>query len=286
MGASDQLKKQFPSGSDSEAFSGFDSARQNTVWSGVIASAGLSLAVVLLWSFPYWWYPRAETSGGLFWLSARSDLAGWRFHPEPVTKAAEVALAADSVQNGEFSTTRGDPAVVRVFFADHFAENDGELDMFAHTPDRCWTSVGWQLESSLPDFITLEVCGHRMTFERRIFATGGNRELVYFGALVGGRPLPYRLDQYRNVALRRAAREQKGIFGRAFGALDPQLLLWPWRAFTERRLLAGPKQFIRISTPIRSAQVAELDQLLQRFLNQWLVPTEFLSDQRRRTNKS
>jgi len=50
--------------------------------------------------------------------------------------------------------------------------------MFSHTPDRCWTSVGWKLEQATPEFVDLTLHGIRLKLERRIFASGTHRELV------------------------------------------------------------------------------------------------------------
>ena len=233
----------------------------------------LSLAILALWSFPRFWYTKTDRQQGYFWLAEQTQLTGWRFKEEPVSEAAEVVLAADKIVNGAFEKETG--AVVRVFSAKRYSEKQSEFDMFSHTPDRCWTSVDWKVEPVAPEFVELNVHGMAVTFERRIFTKGAHRELVYFGALVGGQPLPYRIDQYLNIGVKRGEKPSAGIFGKALGALDARLLSWPWKSFVNRRPLIGPKQFIRVSTPLAGNETSNADSLLSEFLPQWLALTDY-----------
>ena len=114
-----------------------------------------------------------------------------------------------------------------------------------------------------------------LRLERRIFVTGTQRELVYFGALVGGQPLPYRLDQYLDVGRKRTEKSPGGIFGRMIGALDARLFGWPWKSFVNRRPLTGPKQFIRVSTPVAGTDTQNADTLLKGFFLRWLLLTDY-----------
>src|SRR6266511_1797277 len=161
----------------------------------------LSWAVLALWLFPRLWYSHTDPRQGCFWLAEQDRLPGWQFKNEPVSKAAEGVLGADKVVNGEFQNRMDQ--IVRVFSAKRYSTGESEHDMFTHTPDQCWTAIGWKLEPRLPDSIQLLVNGLQLNLERRIFSKDSHRELVYFGALVGGQPLPYRLDQYLSVALKR-----------------------------------------------------------------------------------
>jgi hypothetical protein len=147
--------------------------------------------------------------------------------------------------------------------------------MFSHTPDRCWTSVGWKLEPATPEFLELNLHGVALRLERRIFTAGAQRELVYFGALVGGQPLHYRLDQYLDIGARRTEKPRGGIFGKMTGALDARFFGWPWKSFANRRPLMGPKQFIRISTPVTGNDTQTADALLAQFLPQWLALADY-----------
>src|SRR5216683_4102435 len=161
----------------------FSPAKTNNVFATTFL---LSLAVLLVWVFPRFWYSKTDPQRGHFWLAEQDQISSWQFRQLPVSQAAEAALAADRIVNGEFAA-EGRP-VVRVFSAKRYSEEAGEFDMFSHTPDRCWTSVGWKLEPAAPEFIELALPGITMKLERRIFTDGTYRELVYFGALVGGQP--------------------------------------------------------------------------------------------------
>src|SRR5688572_7589148 len=161
----------------------------------------LALAILSVWSFPRFWYSKTDALQGYFWLAEHHQIPGWQYKELPVSQAAEAVLAADRIVSGEFQ--KGGQAVVRVFSAKRYSERESEFDMFSHTPDRCWTSVGWKLEPTSPEFVELTLQGIPLKLERRIFANGTHRELVYFGALVGGQPLPYRLDPHLSIGIKR-----------------------------------------------------------------------------------
>jgi len=233
----------------------------------------LSLALLSVWSFPRFWYSKTDSIQGCFWLAEQDRIPDWRYQELPVSQAAEAVLAADKIVNGEFK--KGDQGVVRVFSAKRYSERESEFDMFSHTPDRCWTSVGWKLEPAAPEFVELTLQGITMKLERRIFNNGTHRELVYFGALVGGQPLPYRLDQHLNIGIKRGEKEPAGIFGKMLGAIDGRFFSWPWKSFLNRRPLNGPKQFIRVSTPMLENDPEAADRLLIDFLPHWLVAVDY-----------
>jgi hypothetical protein len=245
-------------------------------------AAALSLAVAFLWSFPRFWYSKTDTLQAYFWLSERNQISNWRYQELPVSQAAEAVLAADKIVSGEFEN--GGPSVVRVFSAKRYSEQESQFDMFSHTPDRCWTSVGWKLEPATPEFVELTLQGIPLKLERRIFSIASHRELVYFGALVGGQPLPYRLDPHLSLGIKRGEKSPAGIFGKLQNAIDARFLSWPWKSFVNRRPLNGPKQFIRISTPVFQDNAKDADRLLTGFLPQWLVPVGYRQElgQRRR----
>jgi hypothetical protein len=231
----------------------------------------LSVAVLSVWSFPRFWYSKTDSLQGYFWLAERNQIPDWRYKELPVSQAAEAALAADRIVSGEFEKD----AIVRVFSAKRYSEQESEFDMFSHTPDRCWTSVGWKLEPATPEFVELTLQGIPLKLERRIFANGTHRELVYFGALVGGQPLPYRLDPHLSIGIKRGEKSLAGIFGKLLGAIDARFLSWPWKSFVNRRPLNGPKQFIRVSTPVLQDDARDADRLLTGFLPQWLVSVDY-----------
>jgi len=234
----------------------------------------LAVVVAGLWVFPSFWY--TERGGGkVFWFAERTDLPGWKFTPVPVDESAEKALVADRMVNGEF--VGPDHTQVRTFSAKRYEEKSNEIGLFVHTPDRCWVETGWRIEPSSPDQREMELHGVSLQVERRIFVANGNRELVYFFGLVGGRPLPYRLDHNLSVGLRSSLKPGAGDKSMT-RAVDAHFWERLWESFKSRREFTGPKQFVRVSTPLGSEEAATVDQRLESFLQEWLVPTDYEAD--------
>ncbi len=233
-----------------------------------------------LWVFPKVWYTKSDTGLGHFWLSEQEQVEGWDFKSIPVSKAAEAVLVADSLFNGEFTSPAREE--IRVFSAKRFQDSQNEIGLFVHTPDRCWTETGWKMEPTEPDSRSLTVNGLPMVLERRIFTMQQHRELVYFGGLVGGQPLPYRLDHNMSVGMRYAV--SSGAREDGAGLRLSNSLFWQrvWESFRTRSRLAGPKQFVRISTPIVQNDVKAADDRLNRFLELWLKPVDFEEELRNR----
>ena len=230
----------------------------------------LTAAVLALWLFPAWWYTSASRTEDFLWFRERKDIAAWSYSEIPVSAGAQSELGSDQYVNGEFRQTDG--RVVRVFSAKRYADTASDVDIFAHTPDRCWPLVGWRLHLIQPETVRLQVAGHSMQFERRLYSTAGKAELVYFGALVGGRPLPYRLDQYVQFGLNCGTTERSGTLVRA---KDGRFWRFVWESFLSRRPLRGAKHFVRISTPVAQTDIGEGDELLSEFVPRWLENTEF-----------
>lgn len=235
----------------------------------------LSIVVLALWQFPSFWYTRTDAGAGFFWLVEQNQLPGWDYEEIPISKSAEKVLVADLLVNGEF---KRENQVIRVFSAKRYAESQNEIGLFMHTPDRCWTEAGWTLERIEPDFKELAVHGIKILFERRIFATSSNPELVYFAGLVGGQPLPYRLDHNLSVGMKQAKGLSKEGTGTFLRVVDNHYWSRIIDSFTERRRLIGPKQFIRISTPVRGSDVNGADSLLIEFLSTWLRPVDYRAE--------
>ncbi len=238
----------------------------------MVFAACFALVVLGLWLFPGLWYTRASSDRPAVWIAERTNVPGWSFTGQAVEKSAEAILAADAIFYGQFA--RGSGEEVRLFCAKRFAERPGEIGLFVHTPDRCWTEAGWKIEPVDPDFVELEVRGTRLGIERRLFVSpGGGRELVYFFGLVGGQTLPYRLDHNLGVGQRFARTEGTGTQQRA---VDRVLWRRVWESFVNRRQLLGPKEFFRISTSVAGPSVKESDALLQRALGELLEAKEFV----------
>ena len=240
----------------------------------VVLVTAIFVALILgCWAFPRPWYTRTDAQKGYFWLSEQSEIKGWTYQEVPVAKSAEATLVADRLVNGAFTSNEG--RIVRVFSAKRYEEKRNEIGLFVHTPDRCWTEAGWILEPAVPDTAELLLQGLTLRFERRIFTIGSERELVYFCGLTGGQPLPYRLDHNLSVGLKYQLRTAKDKTGSTVRASDQRLWDRVWESFISRRPLLGPKQFLRISTPIQGEDSSVADRLLREFLLSWLVSVDY-----------
>ena len=247
---------------------------KRTVW---VTSVLLVAALAGLWVFPKFWFRRSDYDGPPVWLTPRKELPGWTFRSEAVSKSAENVLKADALFSGSY-TNKADRSYVRVFSAKRYTENERDIGLFVHTPDRCWTQGGWKLEPVEPNHVDVTIHGMKLTFERRIFVMGPYRELVYFTGLVGGRPLPYRLDHNYSVALKyqvKKADSDVDTRGAAERAGDKQFWRRIWDGFIQRQPLLGPKQFIRVSTGIGAGGIPGADERLKKFLKVWLESVDF-----------
>src|SRR6185436_7628289 len=116
---------------------------------------------------------------------------------------------------------------------------------------RCWVESGWKLEPAAPDTVELELHGCKLLFERRIFTwRNGEKTLVYFTGLSAGRPLAYRLDHNLSVGFKQQLDSKSSALGARARAADKKLWSRVWNNFQSRQQLIGPKQFIRLATPL------------------------------------
>lgn len=239
-----------------------------------VAAGGLTGIILLLWQFPRFWYDRRDPHAGSVWFADQTNVAEWTYLPLPTSKAAESILVADRVANGEFVNDAG--ARIRVFIAERFNESSNEIGLFVHTPDRCWTEAGWTLIPAQPEFMVIPIHDISVGVERRIFQSGREKELVYFGGLVGGQALPYRLDHNLSVGMRLSSRRGGDRTGTTFRATDSRFWKRVWEAFRARQRLAGPKEFFRVSISVAGQNAAQGDVTLRSFLSGWLMPAPFV----------
>lgn len=237
----------------------------------------LSAVVLGLWSFPSFWYNRTGDARAKLWLHERDRIAGWNFTEIPVEERAEKLLVADALFSGVF-TNQTDGRVVQVFSAKRYSDKPDEIGLFMHTPDRCWTDAGWDLSPVSPSVVQVKVNGVEMLFERRLFVGGGKRELVYFGGMVGGQPVPYRLDHNLPIGLKRAMRVAAKGAESGVRAADTTFWRRIWQGFVDRNPLLGPKQFVRLSTACPREDLSEGDRVLQEFLGRWLEPSDYQAE--------
>jgi hypothetical protein len=231
-------------------------------------------AIVLIWVFPKIWYTHVDTTQQVQWLSEQTNAPGWNYHAIAIDSSAERLLVADRLINGEFRKPDRGAVPIRVFGARRFKEDPKEIGLFVHTPDRCWVQGGWNLAPVSPDHVEVELHGRKVGFERRVFQVMGQQELVYFAGLVGGQTLPYRLDHNFSVSRRVVASGANDRVTQANRWNDSVLWKRVVDSFLSRRPLLGPKQFLRISTPIQSGNIEAADQRLREMLPIWLKPEE------------
>ena len=224
-------------------------------------------AVVFLWLFPALWCKTQPGEKDFLWLSEQAVLDGWTYREMAIPESSRAELGSDRFVSGEF--TRADGRAVTVFSAKTYDEKSDDMSVFAHNPDRCWPQMGWKLRLVQPEVVTFDLSGKAISFERRCFEVRTRTELVYFGALIGGKPLPYRLDQFLTLGLKGGQTEGSGTFARAS---DPRFWGYIWSVFRSRQPLRGAKHFIRISTSVENDQIGKVDQLLREFLTIWLRP--------------
>lgn len=237
---------------------------------------GFALVILALWLFPLAWYTSTDRQAQMVWLTEKIQLDGWQYEELPVTKSAEAVLVADRLVSGQFSRDTRDR--IQVFSAKRYTEKENHIGLFVHTPDRCWTESGWKLEPATPTLVTVQVHGISLQLERRIFVRPGQRELVYFGGMVGGQPVPYRLDHNMSVGMKYASSQGDSKTGAKLRASDSLFWRRVWESFASRRPLLGPKQFVRVSASLLDRDISEADRLLQEFLPQWLTAVDYQSE--------
>ncbi|HEY9175911.1 MAG TPA: hypothetical protein VI136_26825 [Verrucomicrobiae bacterium] len=255
----------------------------------ILAVLLFAVTVGVLWAFPAYWYRGAAKDAQFLWLSEQTNVAGWTFKDIPIGEAAEAVLVGDRSVNGEFSS--GDAArVIRVFSIKRYLQKENEIGLFSHTPDRCWTGAGWKIELIKPESLECQIHGLAVRFERRLFVHEEMKELVYFGAIAGGKALPYRLDQYLTASLERTEKAKRDQETTLFRLRSGRMWGWTWDSFVHRTAFGGPQQFIRISTPVggsvgflRSAapthdELRQADKRLQDFLPRWLLPVDYTQE--------
>ncbi|PYM11058.1 MAG: hypothetical protein DME18_15035 [Verrucomicrobia bacterium] len=110
----------------------------------VLSAAVFSMSVLLVWFFPKFWFARSDPEQGYFWLSEQTNVAGWRYTHQPVSRTAEAFLVADHLVSGEF--TKEDGTRVRVFSAKRYSptprtdagrRSDGNSNRPHPTSPRC-----------------------------------------------------------------------------------------------------------------------------------------------------
>ena len=85
-------------------------------------------------------------------------------------------------------------------------------EVFCHTPDACWKEAGLERLDEEPDQLTMVLNDQPITFQRRIYRFGNQRELCYFTFLTDGQDAAL-YQQPCTVASNRFRREPGFIYG-------------------------------------------------------------------------
>jgi len=115
-----------------------------------------------------------------------SHYEGATFENQPVGAAVEKKLKADWTINGRYQLESGQ--VIKVFSSAALSSVQQGLqpEVFHHTPDACWKGAGWERLNEELDQLTMILNHQPLTFQRRIYRFGNQRELCHFAFLTDG----------------------------------------------------------------------------------------------------
>ena len=192
-----------------------------------------------------------------------SHFEGAAFENQPVGTAIEKKLNANWTINGRYQLESGQ--VIKVFSSAALSSVHQGLqpEVFRHTPDACWKGAGWESLNEEPDQLTMVLNHHPMTFQRRIYRFGNQRELCYFAFLIEGQDAVNHL-QSPIAALNRFRREPGFIHGILYFAKSVRASLMSLMAlFHESPQTA---QFLRCSIDLQNELIQSGDTTLKDFL--------------------
>lgn len=204
-------------------------------------------------------------------FKGRTEMPGYRFQEVPLGQQAAKSLAATRLLNGHFFDSRSDR--VSVFKADWKAgEGDGS-NVFGHTPELCWVGSGFKtVRLGEPLQVFLELAGQRVPFQCRILTHPGlpTPEITLWAASVDGRWDDVSLGVPADIG-------QPDTTLRSY-LRDVGRTLWTRWAAVRRLVLqpisvSGPKQFVRLSSPVTDGWTVALADL-EKFAQAWLVPVD------------
>ena len=193
-----------------------------------------------------------------------SHFEGAAFENQPVGTAIEKKLKADWTINGRYRLESGQ--VIKLFSSAALSSVQQGLqpEVFRHTPDACWKGAGWERLNKEPDQLTMVLNDQSMTFQRRIYGFGNQRELCYFAFLIEGQDAVNRL-QSPIAALNRFRREPSFIHGILYFAESVRASFRGLMAsFYEQPQTA---QFLRCSIDLQNELIQSGDTTLKYFLH-------------------
>jgi hypothetical protein len=193
-----------------------------------------------------------------------SHFEGAAFENQPVGAAIEKKLKADWTINGRYQLESGQ--VIKVFSSAALSSVQQGLqpEVFRHTPDACWKGAGWERLDEEPDQLTMVLNHHPITFQRRIYRFGNQRELCYFAFLVEGQDAVNQ-NQFPIAASNRFRREPSLIHGILYFAESVRASFAGLMAsFHEQSQTA---QFLRCSIDLHESE-AQGDHAISRYIDE------------------
>ena len=192
-----------------------------------------------------------------------SHFEGAAFENQPVGTAIEKKLKAAWTINGRYQLESGQ--VIKVFSSAALSSVQQGLqpEVFRHTPDACWKGAGWERLDEEPDQLTMVLNHHPMTFQRRIYRFGNQRELCYFAFLTDGQDASSH-QQPCTVAFNRFLREPSMIHGILYFAESVRDSFIGLMASFHQ--LPQTAQFLRCSIDLQNELIQSGDTTLKDFL--------------------
>lgn len=205
-----------------------------------------------------WFNAFVEKKQTLRRISLATHVNGYAFTAKPLSKTEETVLVTTNYINGVFggSGIVASPEVMA--FLANWDGGDESLKVLVHSPDICWSGAGWRAVNlgqprQLEIPVKTDPAGQSSTpllFECRVMeAPNGHRELVIWSALVGGENLAqtHWFSPENNVKERGGDRENKAASMAASRRLRAGYFV---TQVLNRESIRGPKQFVRLSTPV------------------------------------
>ena len=137
-------------------------------------------------------------------------------------------------------------------------------EVFRHTPDACWKGAGWERLDEEPDQLIMVLNDQPITFQRRIYRFGSQRELCYFAFLTDGQDVASH-QQPCTVASNRFRREPGFIHGILYFAESVRASFMGLMASFHQ--LPQTAQFFRCSIDLHESE-AQGDHAISRYIDE------------------
>ncbi len=220
------------------------------------------LGICAAWA---WFNVAPPTPTHAYRFLIKTNLPGWQFEPIPLNAKVIETLATTHLLNGVFHGPNGER--INIFLGEWHADKVHDLSVVTHTPDVCWTRVGWiPSTSEKTPKVSLQFPGVEIPFETRIFKSpnGVDKEMVIWCIIVNGTINTYSISTFIEKSsfpapsLRIPTESARKIAELQFA-----------NAVQSRTKGAGLKQFIRMSAP-QKTDLASVVRDLQAFGQEWL----------------